>query len=67
MSFPFPNLYWASPSCWTLIYTSPTCSMFDLVMAQGPLQVTSGTQKTFTSRLQGSLDWKPGRGFQSPQ
>lgn len=36
MSFPFPSLYWASPSCWTLIYTNPTCSMFDLVMAQGP-------------------------------
>lgn len=37
MSFPFPRLYWASPSYWTLIYRSTTCSVFNLVMAQAPL------------------------------
>lgn len=37
MAFPFPRLCWASPSCWTLIHTSITCSMFNLVMAQALL------------------------------
>lgn len=37
MSLPFPRFYWASPSCWTLIYTSTTCRIFNLMMAQAPL------------------------------